>query len=113
MSLNEKQVVLRIERLTIRDLRQWVRAGWVLPAQGEAGPVFDELDVARLRLICDLRKDMSLPADAMPVVLTLLDRLHAARRSLRTLGAALDSQPDELRQAVLEACRQLHERDNG
>lgn len=109
MSYDEKTVVLRIERLTIRDLRQWVRAGWVIPAQGESGPVFDDLDVARLRLICDLRKDMSLPADAMPVVLTLLDRLHNTRRHLKALSAAVDRQPDDMRRAVLSMYRALHD----
>ena len=63
MRLDERSVVARIDRLTLRDLRAWMREGWVLPAQGETGPEFDDLDVARLRLLCDLRKDMALPPD--------------------------------------------------
>ena len=86
MSLDERNVVARIERLTLRELRLWVREGWVRPAQGERGPVFDEIDVARLRLLCDLRKDMALPADAMPTVLTLIDELHRTRRDLQAPG---------------------------
>ncbi|MCB1341862.1 MAG: MerR family transcriptional regulator [Pseudooceanicola sp.] len=109
MSYDEQAVVMRIRRLTVRDLRDWVEAGWVLPAQGSAGPVYDDLDVARLELICELRKDLSMPVDAMPVVLSLLDRLHATRRQLRTLSLAVDRQPDTLRQAVLTACRSMLE----
>ena len=60
MSIDERTVVARIERLTLRELRLWVKEGWVRPAQSERGPVFDDLDVARLRLLCDLRKDMAL-----------------------------------------------------
>lgn len=109
MSLDERNVVARIERLSLRDLRLWVREGWVRPAQGERGPVFDEVDVARLRLLCDLRKDMALPSDAMPTVLTLIDELHRTRRDLRRLTEALDEQPTEVRRAVIAAVRRRRE----
>ena len=77
-----------------------MRDGWARPAVSETGPVFDDLDVARLRLLCDLRKDMALPSTAVPVVLTLIDRLHQTRRDLYTLLGALEDQPDSVRQAV-------------
>ena len=109
MSLDERKVVARIERLTLRELRLWVREGWVRPAQGERGPVFDEIDVARLRLLCDLRKDMALPTDAMPTVLTLIDELHRTRRDLRRLADAFDEQPAEVRRAVTASVRRRRE----
>jgi chaperone modulatory protein CbpM len=105
MSMDERRVVAEIRRLSLRELRLWVREGWVQPAQGTAGPIFDEVDVARIRLLCDLRKDMALPADALPVVLTLIDRLHETRRSLRYLTDALGEQPDEVRRAVVARVR--------
>jgi len=103
MNWDERTVVARIERLTTRDLRIWIREGWVRPAEGEGGPVFDDLDVARLRLLCDLHKDMGLPTDVMPTVLTLIDHLHRTRRDLRRLAGALDEQPPEVRNAVISA----------
>ena len=109
MSLDERTVVARIERLTLRELRLWVRQGWVRPASGERGPVFDDIDVARLRLLCDLRKDMALPTDVMPAVLTLIDQLHRTRRDLRRLTLALDEQPAEVRRAVIAAVRRKTE----
>lgn len=109
MSLDERTVVARIERLTLRELRLWVRQGWVRPAQGERGPVFDDLDVARLRLLCDLRKDMGLPPDIMPTVLALIDQLHRTRRDLGRLVAAVDEQPADIRRAVIEAMRRRAE----
>lgn len=105
MSLNERMVVAQIERLTLRELRLWVQEGWVRPAGSAAGPIYDELDVARIRLLCDLRKDMSLPTDTLPVVLTLIDRLHQTRRELRALTAAIADQPDEVRRAIVERYR--------
>ena len=109
MSFDERTVVARIERLTLRELRLWVREGWVRPAQSERGPVFDDLDVARLRLLCDLRKEMALPTDVMPTVLTLIDHLHRTRRELRRVTEAIDEQPTEVRRAVIAAVRRRAE----
>lgn len=105
MSMDERGVVAQVARVTLRELRLWVREGWVQPAQGETGPVFDDVDVARIRLLCDLRKDMALPADALPVVLALIDRLHATRRDLRCLTEALEEQPEDIRRVVAEGFR--------
>ncbi|MDU8943582.1 MerR family transcriptional regulator [Ovoidimarina sediminis] len=109
MSFDERTVVARIERLTLRELRLWVKQGWVRPAQGARGPVFDELDIARLRLLCDLRKDMAFPTDVMPTVLTLIDHLHRTRRELRRITEALDEQPAEVKRAVVAAVRRRAE----
>ena len=106
MSFDERTVVAAVERLTLRELRIWVREGWVRPAQSETGPVYDELDLARLRLLCDLRKDMALPYDVMPTVLTLIDRLNRTRRDLRLLANAIDAQPANVREAVLATVRE-------
>ncbi|HSF91806.1 MAG TPA: MerR family transcriptional regulator [Paracoccaceae bacterium] len=106
MTLTEQAVVAHIERLTLRELRIWVREGWVRPAQDVRGPVFDDLDLARIRLLCDLRKDMAVPNDAMPVVLTLIDHLHRTRRELRRVTQAVDEQPDDIRKAIIRAFRQ-------
>jgi len=105
MILTEQRVLSEIQRLTRRELRLWVREGWVRPVMGEAGPLFDEVDVARLRLLCDLRKDMALPSDAMPVVLTLIDRLHQTRRDLHVLVEVLQDQPDDVRRLISERLR--------
>ena len=112
MSFDERTVVARIERLTLRELRLWVREGWVRPAQSERGPVFDDLDVARLRLLCDLRKEMALPTDVMPTVLTLIDHLHRTRRELRRVTEAIDEQPTEVRRAVIGAVRRRAENED-
>ena len=108
MSFDEYTVVARVERLNLRELRLWVRRGWLRPAEGEAGPVFDELDIARIRLLCDLRKEMSLPNDAVPVVLNLIDHLHRTRRELRALAQAVEEQPAEVRHAVVSTLRDVH-----
>ncbi|WP_278923618.1 chaperone modulator CbpM [Pseudophaeobacter profundi] len=105
MSHTEEMVLAEIHRLTPRELRLWVREGWVRPVISETGPLFDDLDVARIRLLCDLRKDMALPSTAVPVVLTLIDRLHQTRRDLFSLLEVIEDQPDSVRHAVVARLR--------
>jgi chaperone modulatory protein CbpM len=111
MSYDERMVVARVSRLSLRELRLWVREGWIRPSRSGTKPVFDEVDIARIRLVCDLKKDMSLPTEALPVVLTLIDRMHQSRRELRCLTEALETQPDEVRRVVTERFRMLRDRD--
>ncbi|AHD00865.1 chaperone modulator CbpM [Leisingera methylohalidivorans] len=111
MRLREHDVVATVRRLQLRELRSWVRAGWIKPARGDGGPFFDELDIARIRLICDLRKEMSLSADTVPTILSLLDQLHGLRHQLHRLAEAVNQQPEETRIAVLKAYRRLEGRD--
>ena len=110
MSFDEYAVVARVERLSLRELRSWVRQGWLCPAEGEAGPLFDELDIARVRLLCDLRKEMSLPNEAMPVVLNLIDHLHQTRRELRALTRAIEEQPEDVRLSIVSGFHGIHVR---
>lgn len=102
MRLTEAEVVERSGRMSIRRLRLWVRNGWVAPVIGERGPVFDEIDVARVRLVCELKSDMNLNDDAVPVVLSLIDQLHGLRCELRSLAEAVERQPEEVRQRIRE-----------
>jgi|TARA_B110000503_G_C6993607_1_gene348443 chaperone modulatory protein CbpM len=101
--LSERDVVATVRRVQLQELRLWVQEGWIRPANTEGGPVFDDLDVSRIRLVCDLRNEMSLSDDAVPVVLSLLDQVHGLRRELRRLAEAVDAQPDDVKQAIVAA----------
>ncbi len=101
MRYSEEEVVARIDRLTVQELRLWVQTGLVRPSAHAAGPVFDDLDVARLRLVCDLSKEMALHAETLPVVLSLIDQVHGLRGALRSLSEAVQRQPEEVRRAIV------------
>ncbi len=109
--LGEAQVVEQVRRLSVAELRLWCEAGWVTPAQpaspGGTGPVFDEIDIARVRLVCELRDDLGLDEGAIPVVLSLVDQLYGLRRELRALARAVEQQPDEVAAPVRAAYRSL------
>ena len=93
-------VVARVRGLDEDTLAVWVREDWVRPRREIGSPVFEEIDVARVRLIADLR-ELEVGDSAMPVVLSLLDQLHEARNQMRRLCAALEGSQDETVRGML------------
>jgi chaperone modulatory protein CbpM len=105
--LAETQVV-RTAGVTTAELRVWCDSGWVTPAHGEnGGQVFDEIDVARVCLVRELRHDLGLDDEAIPVILSLLDQLYGVRRELRTLARAVEQQEGDVAARVRAAYRAL------
>jgi chaperone modulatory protein CbpM len=86
--------------LTRDDLERWIANRWVRPHDdaGSGGYRFREIDVARIRLIRELRDEMQVNEEALPVVLSLLDQLYDERRRLRELRTALEHvAPEDVR----------------
>jgi chaperone modulatory protein CbpM len=86
------------------EVEQWIGNAW-LRAEGSPGDYrFREIDAARVRLIHELRHELGLDDEALPIVLSLVDQLYAARRQMRTLRQAVEeTAPDDVRQAILSA----------
>lgn len=103
MKLSEKQVVETIGAVSVTELRVWVSEGWIRPRAGAAGREFDEIDIARIRLVCELRETLGLEEETVPLVLSLIDQLHGLRGELRTLTGVIDEQPDDIRSRLLAA----------
>jgi len=101
MTLSE--VVLTVARVDRVELSRWVELGWVAPERREPEePVFSDLDVARVCLICDLVHDMAVEEETMPLVLSLLDQVYSLRRQMGALTAAIQRQPEDVRRAILD-----------
>jgi chaperone modulatory protein CbpM len=94
-------VIRLIGGLEDEELRRWIAERWVRPESGAQGYVFHEVDVARVQLIQDLRCDLAIDDEAMPVVLRLLDQVYALRRRLKQVQGAIETQPEALRAALL------------
>jgi len=95
------EAVCRLVGLDLVELERWIGEGWVRPESQVVGYEFQEVDVARVRLIVEMKRDLALDEEAIPVVLHLLDQLYSARRRLRAVTAAIDELPPELRAAVM------------
>ena len=101
------ELVRRFGELERGELVRWVENRWIVPEEesGETGErwVFHEVDVARVELILDIRREHAVDDEAMSLVLGLLDQVYSLRRQMRRLCDALEQQPPEVREAIRRA----------
>lgn len=100
--MREEDVVRTINGLKRAELRRWIAAGWVAPQRQGGELRFRQIDVARLTMIVQIRRDMSVAEDCMPLVLSLVDQVYGLRNELRRLGEAVGAQPETVRRAITE-----------
>lgn len=79
--------LVRLAGCSHDELHRFVEEGWVVP---EAEDGFAEADVARCHLIVELRRDLAIDDEAIPVVLSLLDQVYLLRRQLRVLSSLVE-----------------------
>ena len=99
-----EDVLRAVEGLQAAELERWVTANWVAPAGEAEDWRFTALDVARVRLIVELRHDLAVEEETLPLVLSLLDQVYTLRRQVRTLKRGIDAQPEAVRRAIRTAC---------
>ncbi len=107
MTIDETEILARFTRLETHVLQRWIAAGWLKPQESGIGFLFDDADVARTHLICDLSFEMELRDEELAIVLSLVDRLNGTRTMLNALSAAVQSQPSKVRDAILAEMRAL------
>ncbi|WP_448204834.1 chaperone modulator CbpM [Azospirillum sp. sgz302134] len=103
------EVLAQCRRVTAAQLTMWVERHWIRPQHEAGGLLFSDADVARLEMICDLREDLALDDEAMPVVLSLLDSVYSLRRRLRVLAEGIGRLPPEARELLRDELRKLEE----
>ncbi len=97
-------VAARFPEVAPGELALWVERRWVRAERGPDGAWrLTEMDVARVRLLVELRVTLEVTEELIPMVLSLIDQLYDARRTVRALLAALEDQPAAVRAAVLAA----------
>ncbi len=110
---SEAQVLTLITDLDHAELRVWIKQGWVRPAVNPASEcVYDEIDVARLRLICQMRRDLDIAEDMIPTLLSMIDQIYGLRHELRELVQAIDAQPDDVRRQIVEHIQKARPREH-
>lgn len=88
----KEQEFLQQAQLDHVTLKAWVAEAWIAPAQSSGEPEFSETDLARARLILELRRDMGVNDPGVGVILHLLDQLHGLRRAMKDLLDAAHQQ---------------------
>jgi chaperone modulatory protein CbpM len=97
--LTERDLLSRVQHLTVTRLRVWVAQGWIKPA-GTAAQNYSEADLARAALICNLEDELGFAEEDVPVLLNLIDQIHGLRAELKGLLDALEDLPPETRATV-------------
>ena len=88
------------------ELISWIEQSWVQPDHAGTGTwEFHEIDIARVRLIYDLRREIGTPEDQVPLVLSLLDQVYELRSVIKAVSRAVMELPPESRDRVAAALR--------
>ena len=94
-------VALLFEDLATGELAGWIAQRWIQPEQDASGGwSFRDIDIARTRLVYDLRRELETPEATVPIVLSLLDQIYELRRMVDGFGQALAEQPPPVRNAI-------------
>ena len=90
-----------LQGLRAVELERWISAELVRAQGGPGAWEFHEIDIARIRLILQLRDELEIEERSLPVVLSLLDQLYDLRRRTSRMNQALAGLAPEARAAVL------------
>ena len=108
------ELVRRFAELDRGELARWIENRWIVPEQQGAGGgerwVFHEVDIARVELILEIRREFAVDEDAVSLLLGLLDQVYSLRRQMRRLCDAVECQPAEIRDAIRRALPPAGER---
>jgi chaperone modulatory protein CbpM len=83
----ETQEFIGRSHLDSTTLNAWVEAEWLMPLASGKTLQFSDADLARARLIRDLKVDFGVNDEGIAIVLHLLDQLHGLRCLLRDIHA--------------------------
>ncbi|MEI5682552.1 chaperone modulator CbpM [Mesorhizobium sp. CCNWLW179-1] len=84
MTMNKKEF-LTSSGLQVQTLEIWLEQRWLIPQNTSDGIQFSDIDVARARLIQELKNDLGANDEGIDVILHLMDQLHGMRRALEQL----------------------------
>ena len=99
-------------RLTVMRVERWVARGLLRPTGGiDAGGTdawtFEQIDVARVRLLAELADDIGFDDDTVETVIGLVDQVHTLRGQIDLLARAIAEQPPATREAIAITLRRL------
>ncbi len=89
----DKQEFLARSGLQLQTLDLWLEQHWLIPEQDSTGSSFSDIEVARARLIQELRIDFGVNDEGVDVILHLMDQLHGLRRVLAQLHDGIQEAP--------------------
>jgi chaperone modulatory protein CbpM len=83
----ESKEFIRRSHLDVPTLHAWIEVEWLLPLANGKTFQFSDTDLARARLIQDLKIDFGVNDEGIAIILHLLDQLHGLRCLVRDIHA--------------------------
>jgi chaperone modulatory protein CbpM len=83
----EMQQFIEQSHLDAPTLNAWIEAEWLVPITITKTLDFSDADLARVRLIQDLKADFGVNDEGISIILHLLDQLHGLRCLVRDIQA--------------------------
>ncbi len=96
-TMDQVAAEIGVERTVIVS---WIEQHWVLPAASGGDYLFEEVDLARLKLINELLGELQVGEEAIPIVLNLLDQLYEVRAALDQLQTVIAGCSDAVRDEI-------------
>lgn len=91
-----------IDRAALED---FIARGWVCPLRDQTDYYFEDVDISRIRLVCELHIDMKFDFDAVDIILSLIDQLYESRSRLNIIEKAIQEQPKYVRESIFQFLR--------
>jgi chaperone modulatory protein CbpM len=83
----QTQEFINRSHLDVATLDAWIDAEWLMPFASGNAFRFSDADLARARLIQDLKTDFGVNDEGVAIILHLLDQLHGLRCLVRDIHA--------------------------
>ncbi|MET4624242.1 chaperone modulatory protein CbpM [Bradyrhizobium sp. I1.8.5] len=83
----ETQEFISRSHLDAATLNVWIDEEWLIPRASRSAVQFSDADLARARLIRDLKLDLGVNDEGIAIILHLLDQLHGLRSLVRDIHA--------------------------
>ena len=93
MTINKLDFLYRAQ-LDQETLEVWIEEEWLVPSETTGEPEFSEADLARAKLIRDLKHDMGVNDEGVGIILNLLDQMHSLRRAMSDMLPSKRGRPD-------------------
>jgi chaperone modulatory protein CbpM len=95
------------DRLDRAALETFIERQWIRPHRKQEIWYFEEIDIARIELVCHLTQDIEVNDEGMDVVLSLLDQLYTMRAHVKHLNHAIKQQPADVQTKIMNFLKEL------
>ena len=80
-------------QLDQETLEVWIEEEWLVPGGDASELTFSEADLARVKLIRDLKQDMGVNDEGVGIILNLLDQMHSLRKAVTSVLPSVSERP--------------------